>query len=85
MHRVLLHLVEDIALEYVAEEALMGLLETLEVILEGLSFSLEQPHFSEGQSSVQSVADLIEVEDLLVDVLRVEVFHQIGVFVFFDS
>ena len=84
MHRVLLHLVEDISLENVAEEALVGLLEALKVILECLGLSLEHPHFSERQSGVQSVADLIEVEDLLVDVLRVEVFHQIGVFVFLD-
>ena len=84
MHRVLLHLVEHITLEYVTEEALVGLLEALEVILEGLGFGLEHPHFSERQSGVQSVADLIEVEDLLVDVLRVEIFHQVGVFVFLN-
>ena len=52
--------------------------------MEGLGFGLEHPHFSERQSGVQSVADLIEVEDLLVDVLRVEIFHQVGVFVLFD-
>lgn len=59
MHWVLLHLIEDAALEDVAEEALVGVLEALEVALEGFSFHLEHLNLAKCQRCVEPITDLI--------------------------
>ena len=48
MHRVLLHLSESVALENVAEEAVMSFLEALKIILKDLIISLKHLHLAEG-------------------------------------
>ena len=85
MHWVLLHLIEDAALEDVAEEALVCLLEALKVVLEGFSFCLEHLNFAKRQSCVKPIADLIQIKDLPIDFFEVKVLDEPYVLIFFDS
>lgn len=48
MHWVLLHLIEDVALEDVAEEAVMSFLQAIEVVHEYKIIGLENRYFAQG-------------------------------------
>ena len=85
MHWVLLHLIEDAALEDVAEEALVGVLEALKVALEGFSFHLEHLNLAKGQGCVEPITDLIQVKDLPIDILDVKILDEANVLIFLDS
>ena len=85
MHWVLLHLIEDAALEDVAEEALVGVLEALKVALERFSFHLEHLNLAKRQGCVEPITDLIQVKDLPVDILDIEILDQANVLIFLDS
>ena len=52
MHWVLLHLVENIALENVTEEAVVSLLQTLKVMLENVVLGLKHLHFPQRQRRI---------------------------------
>ena len=85
MHWVLLHLVEDMALENVAEEAVVGFLEALKVVLEDIVLRLKHLHLAQRQVRIEPVVDLVELEDLAVDLLHFEISDQVGDIVFADG
>lgn len=76
VNRILLHLSKAVALDDEAEEAVVGLFEALEIVLEYFVLGFEHLNFPEGESSVEAVRYLIQVEHLLVYRLDVQPLDQ---------
>lgn len=77
MLRVLLHLIEYVALEDVTKESVMGLLQAIKVIHKYIVVGLQQLHFAKSQSWVQAIIDVVETENVLVDAFDIQVFYKV--------
>lgn len=77
MHGILLHLAEYIALEDVTEEAVVCLLEAFEVVHEDVVLGFEHLHLTKCECRIESVINVIQIEDISIDSLDVQVLNQI--------